>query len=252
MADKTKTKKLHDGLSFWEKRYDDMIARKTEWAAWLDAEVSYISGVIHRATRKKPTNESKILSVGAGPLGVIDFWPAKEKHAIDPLANEYKEKFHDFQDKSVNFVAGYAEDLPYENNYFDVVIIRNTLDHVENPEKALSEVFRVLKPGAVVYIWIHLYSWRRSFSRRTATALAKIFIKEPWAFTLGRIKRLLSKVGFDVVTISLEKRFETKDEKRERLFSQVSLKKRLVRIVWGDVLGFAPSYGFACAAIPNK
>ena len=39
-----------------------------------------------------------------------------------------------------------AEDIPYDDCSFDVVIANHMLYHVDNIEKALSEIYRVLKP----------------------------------------------------------------------------------------------------------
>lgn len=37
--------------------------------------------------------------------------------------------------------------LPYEDNTFDMVVHSDTLEHIVNPTRALSECYRVLKPG---------------------------------------------------------------------------------------------------------
>lgn len=37
-------------------------------------------------------------------------------------------------------------DLPFEENSFDVIFCNHVLEHVENDKKAMSELFRVLKP----------------------------------------------------------------------------------------------------------
>ncbi len=42
---------------------------------------------------------------------------------------------------------GSAEDVPAPDKTFDTVLMLEVLEHVENPEKALDEVFRILKPG---------------------------------------------------------------------------------------------------------
>ena len=46
-------------------------------------------------------------------------------------------------------VAGAAA-LPYKDDSFDVVLIANALHVMPNPEKALSEIDRVLRPGGVL------------------------------------------------------------------------------------------------------
>jgi SAM-dependent methyltransferase len=46
-------------------------------------------------------------------------------------------------------VVGDAENLPFENNVFDVVIMDAVLEHIPNVGKAFTEVARVLKPNGV-------------------------------------------------------------------------------------------------------
>ncbi|OXS59623.1 hypothetical protein B1B00_11920 [Bacillus sp. DSM 27956] len=43
------------------------------------------------------------------------------------------------------------EDIPFEDNHFDIIIASHMLYHVSNRKKALSEVERVLKPGGTFY-----------------------------------------------------------------------------------------------------
>lgn len=49
-------------------------------------------------------------------------------------------------------VNGAGENLPFPNGYFDVVICMDVLEHVQDPEKMLAEISRVLKPQSLLYI----------------------------------------------------------------------------------------------------
>jgi SAM-dependent methyltransferase len=56
------------------------------------------------------------------------------------------------------FKKGHAEDLPFEDNEFDLATLNNTLEFVDNPSKALEEAGRVAKRGIFVGVMNSL-SW---------------------------------------------------------------------------------------------
>ncbi|MFY9556309.1 MAG: class I SAM-dependent methyltransferase [Blastocatellia bacterium] len=49
----------------------------------------------------------------------------------------------------VYFAAGVGEMVPFEDNSFDAVLCYDVFEHVQDPEKTLAEVYRVLKPGGL-------------------------------------------------------------------------------------------------------
>lgn len=51
----------------------------------------------------------------------------------------------------VNVVSGFAEDIPFDDDTFDVVHANSVIEHVANLDNSLSEIFRVLKPGGVFW-----------------------------------------------------------------------------------------------------
>ena len=48
------------------------------------------------------------------------------------------------------------QDIELENESFDVILSPHVLEHLPNPDKALSEIFRVLAPGGRLYLQIPL------------------------------------------------------------------------------------------------
>ena len=42
--------------------------------------------------------------------------------------------------------------LPFEDNYFDSVLMTEVLEHVASPESVFQEISRVLKPGGTLYL----------------------------------------------------------------------------------------------------
>jgi ubiquinone/menaquinone biosynthesis C-methylase UbiE len=54
--------------------------------------------------------------------------------------------------KNVHFLQADAENLPFEDNFFDAIICTNSFHHYLHPLKVLTEVHRVLKPGGRIHI----------------------------------------------------------------------------------------------------
>lgn len=54
--------------------------------------------------------------------------------------------------REVNFCEGSIEELPYENNVFDIVNCLDVLEHTCNPGEVIKEFNRVLKRGGRVFI----------------------------------------------------------------------------------------------------
>jgi len=49
----------------------------------------------------------------------------------------------------INYLEAYAEELPFDDNTFDLITCCDVLEHVNDVEKVISEVSRVLRPGGV-------------------------------------------------------------------------------------------------------
>lgn len=49
----------------------------------------------------------------------------------------------------VNLILGDSEQLPFSDSFFDVVYCNDSFHHYPAPDKVLSEVCRVLKPGGI-------------------------------------------------------------------------------------------------------
>ncbi len=53
---------------------------------------------------------------------------------------------------NIKYYKANAEELPLENNWFDVIICTNSFHHYLNPAKALGEAYRVLKQKGKIYV----------------------------------------------------------------------------------------------------
>lgn len=101
----------------------------------------------------------RILDLGCGPhCGIIGFRGC-EKYGVDHLTNDYMKIGYPLDDHGVNYYNCKCEALPFDNDFFDVVMSVNALDHVDDLEKTIKEIARVLKNGGRL---IGQFNFRRS------------------------------------------------------------------------------------------
>lgn len=62
-------------------------------------------------------------------------------------------RLKDQGDGVISFVHGDATDLPFDDDYFDIVHTRYLLIHVAEQNKVLAEMARVTKPGGIVAVY---------------------------------------------------------------------------------------------------
>lgn len=97
--------------------------------------------------------------VGSGSLSIALDSILKDPadfHAIDTSAEML------VQAKSIMQHAGLRPQLqqadvlslPYDNQSFDVVMAAHVLEHLPDPQRALAEMIRVLKPGGMVFLCV--------------------------------------------------------------------------------------------------
>lgn len=141
-----------------------------------------------------------ILEIGSGAAGIITYLDCDNKFAIDPLENIYSsiKEFTSIRDSRVNYKLAKAENLPFENEVFDFIIMDNVLDHCEKPYMVVSEIKRVLKIGGVVYFRQNTYHiWGKIV--RTLIEFLKIDKGHPFTFLKSDLNKVFKLNNLDVV-----------------------------------------------------
>ena len=86
--------------------------------------------------------KGKVLNAGAGSRDISVFIKGKV-YNLDLMNNS--------RNKNIDIIAS-LEDIPMKDNFFDSIICNAALEHVPNPNKALSEMHRVLKNKGYLYL----------------------------------------------------------------------------------------------------
>jgi SAM-dependent methyltransferase len=129
-----------------------------DWKTKKDKDQSLNRYQIYLKRLTPDTKDKVVIEIGCGAFGgVLSLIDAKEKIAIDPLINKYKEiGVWSYDGK---YLVEDGKRVPLPDNYADVVFSLNTLDHCFKPEnsaRVASEYKRLLKTGGRLYIHVHL------------------------------------------------------------------------------------------------
>ena len=93
-----------------------------------------------------------VVDIGPGPLGFPDACPARISIGVDPLAARYAEHGLLLPDSPAVYLSAGAERMPLLTAGADVVLARDSLDYVEDPEAVIREARRILRPGGTLIL----------------------------------------------------------------------------------------------------
>jgi len=126
--------------------------------ALLRAENALRNPWIATVIEEKFSGSSAVLDIGCG-AGFLTNYLAQKGHQVSGIDLSEKSlevaKKND-QTANVAYAQASAYALPYPDQNFDVVSAMDLLEHVEHPEKVISEAGRVLKKGGLFFF--HTFS----------------------------------------------------------------------------------------------
>lgn len=152
--------------------------------------------------------------------------PVKVLHfAAEPCFSERFKNCKNISYTTADVAEGYMEvlnlmDIHKADATYDVVLCIHVLEHVEDDARAMSEIFRVMKPGGWAILNPHMdLSLERTLEDPTVTSpeeRRRLFNQEDHYRVYGRdLRDRLAKVGFNVeiipymneIPVSLQKRY---------------------------------------------
>ena len=96
--------------------------------------------------------------------------------------------------KKFRLKYGFADDIPFQSETFDLILIYDSLHHWNNQVASLSEIYRVLKKGGQLMI-AEIHPKRRA--GHYIVSMEKFFMMGSNFFTPKELKSLLSKTGLE-------------------------------------------------------
>ena len=178
-----------------------------------------------KIVRKKLPDNGLILEVGCGPGSFAEDVEGRKLVCLDPIPEMLRiakirvdKKRDERGDSQAEFIQGTAEDLPFENDIFDIVCTLFSFRDWYDKRKGLSEVRRVLKPGGTLIIvdpakinFIHGYLghfWMRYWVGTYARVVCKQK-EHPWKWltktyinfgTTKKYTKMMVEEGFESVS----------------------------------------------------
>lgn len=148
------------------------------------------------------------VAAGTGHLSRAIAPHVKQVVALDATSEMLREGGRQAEHDGIGnivFERGLAEDLPYPNDAFDMVVSRFAIHHFESPGPPVQEMVRVCRPGGKVAV-IDLVSPEDETVASTYNRLERL--RDPShtrALSAVELRRLLQDAGLDVVhTVSRE------------------------------------------------
>jgi|TARA_B110000971_G_scaffold69355_1_gene71105 ubiquinone/menaquinone biosynthesis C-methylase UbiE len=119
-----------------------------------------LKAVDRQRAKVVPLAQGEVLELGIGTgLNAKHYDPARVSKVIgiDPSAQSWQlaQSKVQLSEVVIEFIQGSAEDIPLGNDSVDTAVITYTLCTIPDPDRALAEVIRVLRPGGRVLVAEH-------------------------------------------------------------------------------------------------
>jgi len=155
--------------------YDDVAdSWWTDEVRWVRTLKNLVPGRLAWFDRQTGWAGKDVLDLGCAGGFMAEAIAAKGAHVtgIDPAADAIgAARVHAAQTgHDIRYDVGLGEALPYEDAAFDIVVCVDVLEHVQDLERVMAEIARVLRPGG-----IFLYD---TINRNPVARLATITVAE--------------------------------------------------------------------------
>lgn len=179
------SEKLKKELEFWEHIYN---AQGDQWLEYRKRVAKDIISKFPEPFLSDMLNSyCTVLEIGTGLVPPLYFWLDGNHFtlvAIDPLAREYA---HIDPTGAQFYVVASAENIPYPDESFEYIVCMNALDHMDDADKALDEMYRVLFTGNYLFLQVHCGT--------------QIGGPHTYSFNKDTLQEIVEKHGFKIVSV---------------------------------------------------
>jgi SAM-dependent methyltransferase len=123
-----------------------------------------------------------VAEIGPGPVGFPEACGARLALGIEPLAPRLDAAGLLLRGDAVYLACG-GEQIPLLDRSVDVIVVRNSLDHVADPPAVMGEVKRLLSPGGTLILNVDVDGVPTE--------------AEPHAFTVEEVRRLVAPLAIE-------------------------------------------------------
>lgn len=139
--------------------------------------------------RNETLKEMRILTAADKNLLLVDFGcgDMPYRSVIEPMVGKYLGVDLEMNPQAEHYI-GFDSKTTLPENYADIILSNQVLEHVDSPEGYLQEALRILKPGGTLILTTHGY-W---FYHPTPN--------DYWRWTSAGLRKTVEKEGFTITS----------------------------------------------------
>lgn len=155
-SDYYRYRKLTEGVPGMEENYVRIKRKRHEDLAESNRAVSGIGDILKCIDRlidlTCTPRTVAVVGCGPNPVTLVELLKLNfDAIGVEPVEESLQAAQKFLGDES-RIMHGTAEALPFPQNSQCIVIMESVLEHVDSPVKSLSEAYRVVEPGGVLFI----------------------------------------------------------------------------------------------------